>query len=127
MNWLTKHFPAKNGANEQKLVVYMLVVIGTCCSPSALAGPLDEPVTDVEHSALAVDKTEVVTDFDLSFITGKGADLEKLNANSKLAVILWDEGGSTKRRAANQNIGNSHHQVSNTSNLQTVTLTVIHK
>jgi len=104
-----------------------------CCSLSALAGSLDEPIADVTHSVLPAnselidEQAEAITDVDLSFITGKGAVLENMDANSKLAVILWDEGGSTKRRAANQNIGNSHHQVSNTRNLQTVTLTVSHK
>ena len=36
---------------------------------------------------------DVITDIDLSAITGKSAEATKLESNDKFAVLLWDERG----------------------------------
>ncbi|OIQ91133.1 hypothetical protein GALL_269300 [mine drainage metagenome] len=132
MHWLTKHSPTKNGLYGRKFVVSMLGVIGICCSLSALADPLQESGVDADISALTdglLDShTKAITDADLSFISGKGGVLEKIDDGNRLAVILWDEGGTIKRRTTNNTMDSSQNSIgSSSNNLQAVTLTVNRK
>lgn len=61
--------------------------------------------------------TQALDDVDLSSISGKGANGVTLDGSEKLAIILWDEGGSDNRRGTNHDI--NYQQV--------VNLTVINK
>lgn len=127
MNWLTKHSPARNRLYEQKFVVSMLGVIGMCCALSALADPLKGYEAEIERLGLSEKGTEITADVDLSMISGKGGVINTLENGSKLAVILWDEGGSTKRCMSGQCIGKADESMLSGRNSKTITWTVNQK
>ncbi|WP_036301299.1 hypothetical protein [Methylotenera sp. L2L1] len=98
------------------IVVRVLVIAVFCSSSLAFAGATEITSEPNELNWLG-DDTVTIDDTDLSSINGKGAEVTALDSDSKLAIILWDEG-----RQGNK--GGTHHEM---SSRPVITLTVIQK
>lgn len=138
MHWVAKRL---NHYEEQLLHRYphlvdaltqVLVIAVLCSSSLAFAGAAETTSAPNEPSWVdgqlggwlsddnLMDDALMIDDTDLSSISGKGAEGNTLNAldsDSKLAIILWDEG-----RQGNK--GGSNHAMSNSA---VIKLTVIQK
>jgi len=106
-----------NGAQHLADIIVRVLVIAVLCSSSlAFAGAAEISSEPNELNWLG-DDTVTIDDTDLSSINGKGAEATALDSESKLAIILWDEG-----RQGNK--GSTNHEI---SSRPVITLTVIQK
>ncbi|HQR59958.1 MAG TPA: hypothetical protein PLH03_01175 [Methylophilaceae bacterium] len=99
-----------------RLALYGVVVVAAFCfAGQAAAGDVDQEYLAMGQDIAASDIA--LPDELLSGIHGKGAEAQRLQAESSVAVILWDErDGASTRRTASTASGNT--------NLQTVSVTV---
>lgn len=122
MNWLSRQLSKyKCGPlNNYQYLAYSLgrvfVIVVLSNSSIALAEPVDIAPESNPLNWLD-DDSAIVEDANLSSISGKGVEATTLENDSKLAIILWDEG-----RQGNK--GGTNHAMSSPS---VITLTVIQK
>jgi len=118
MNWLTGSLTAHGCKYQIRRLSWILGITAVFCSGVAQA-ETDHQVNESWNLSWIGDdvNADALNDSDLSFVNGKGAEQTVLDAGGKLAIILWDEGGSDNRRGTN-------HDVNSAS---VVHLTVLHK
>jgi len=126
MYWVSKLLSNDEGQHQNHYphcvdIIRLVLVIAVLCSSSlAFAGTFAD-ATEMTSEPDAFngldDDAAMIDDTDLSLINGKGAEATALEGDSKLAIILWDEG-----RQGNK--GGTNHAMSSPS---VITLTVIQK
>ncbi len=127
MSWITQTLFDQCSVCRPRLVGLVFGVVSVCCAFSAVAGSsADSVISDAVFSKSFAEMdvlpeigshAEVISDIDLSMISGKGTEAAKLEGNDKFAVLLWDERGNGNRRT-------SSHDFDGGQGFQTVTLTV---
>ncbi len=131
MGWLTRTQYVKSVECQSRLVRLAFGAIGLCCAFSIFANSAlaDSIMADTTFAGNIAEldalseigaHIDVITDIDLSAITGKGAEATKLESNDKFAVLLWDERGNGNRRATG-------HDMDSSQSFQAVNLTVNRK
>jgi len=126
MYWVSKLLGNDEGQHQNHYphcvdIIRLVLVISVLCSSSlAFAGTFagaTEMTSEPDAFNGLDDDAAMIDDTDLSLINGKGAEATSLEGDSKLAIILWDEG-----RQGNK--GGTNHAMSSPS---VITLTVIQK
>jgi len=126
MYWVSKLLGNDEGQRQNHYphcvdIIRLVLVIAVLCSSSlAFAGTFagaTEMTSEPDAFNGLDDDAAMIGDTDLSLINGKGAEATALEGDSKLAIILWDEG-----RQGNK--GGTNHAMSSPP---VITLTVIQK
>jgi len=126
MYWVSKRLSNDEGQHQNHYphcieIIRLVLVIAVLCSSSlAFAGTFTdatEMISEPDAFNVLGDDAAMMNDTDLSLINGKGAEASALEGDSKLAIILWDEG-----RQGNK--GSTNHAMSSPP---VITLTVIQK
>ncbi len=116
MNELSELRSTQHGNLKTRTISWLLGIITLCCYGLAVADTLDL-VHEYDETAWTSAQTAPLEDSDLAFVIGKGAEEHSLDAEGKLAIILWDERGNDERRSTSHDMNNR----------PAINLTVVHK